>query len=292
MNVHAQELHETVLFEYDKSYIPDSSMLHLVKLIHKNAIDRVLIEAHCDSIGSREYNRGLSLRRANEVKRLLTDNGVPSEQIKTCIGYGKERPIVGNETAENRQRNRRAHITFYLHEFPQSITKKNVPAFDYYDTLSVMKIVPETAPLQQTKLTSESKETIGGISISELKVGQNVILDNMYFWGGRHVLKKESYPTLKELHRLLVNYPTLEIEIEGHVCCTVDQPDGYDWDTDRNDLSVARAKAIYEFLVLNGIAKSRLSYKGYGGSRKINLDESNEALRSVNRRVEFKIIKL
>lgn len=276
----AQEYYQTVWFEYDKSDIPDSAMLKLVKFIHSKEIDRVLIEAHCDSIGSRDYNKALSMRRANEVKRLLTDNGVSETHIKTCLGYGKDRPITNNETPSQRQQNRRALITFYVNETKPK--QKEVS-----ETLSSMTMQ------SSSELSKEIKqEATSNLDINELKVGQTVALENVYFWGGRHVLKEESFPTLQELVYLLRQNPTLEIEIEGHVCCTIDQPDGYDWDTDRNDLSVARARAIYEYLVSRGISKRRLNYKGYGGSRKINLDESTEELRSVNRRVEFKVIKL
>jgi outer membrane protein OmpA-like peptidoglycan-associated protein len=276
----AQEYYQTVWFEYDKSDIPDSAMLKLVKFIHSKDIDRVLIEAHCDSIGSRDYNKALSMRRANEVKRLLTDNGVSETHIKTCLGYGKDRPITNNETPSQRQQNRRALITFYVNETKPK--QKEVS-----ETLSSMTMQ------SSSELSKEIKqEATSNLDINELKVGQTVALENVYFWGGRHVLKEESFPTLQELVYLLRQNPTLEIEIEGHVCCTIDQPDGYDWDTDRNDLSVARARAIYEYLVSRGISKRRLNYKGYGGSRKINLDESTEELRSVNRRVEFKVIKL
>jgi len=264
----AQELHYTVLFDFNRSEIPDTSLLQLVKLIHTHAVDRVLIEGHCDSVGSRAYNDVLSRQRAGEVKRLLTDNGILSSSVKTCIGYGKDRPINANETEAQRQLNRRADLTFYLHEPPPTDTIK-----------------PRKDSLTQT-------ERPGDFRIEQFEVGKNIVLENMYFWGGRHVLKPQSYPELQKLYRVLQRYPGLEIEIEGHVCCTTDQPDGYDWDTDRNDLSVARAKAIYEFLITYGIHPKRLSYKGYGGSRKINLDEQTEELRSVNRRVEIKVLKL
>lgn len=260
----AQELHYTVLFDFNKYEIPDTSLVRLVKLIHSNQIERVLIEGHCDSVGSKSYNYGLSKLRANEVKRLLTDNNVLSQNIKTCIGYGKDKPLTDNETEEERQLNRRAHITFYLKEETNT---------------SII-------------ITQKDTSVVPSFNIKELEVGKNVVLDNIYFWGGRHVIKPESYPELKQLYRLLIQYDRLEIEIEGHVCCTTYQPDGYDWDTESENLSLNRARAIYNFLIENGIDKNRLNYKGYGGSRKINQDESTEELRSVNRRVEFKVLKL
>ncbi|MCX6350607.1 MAG: hypothetical protein NTX03_01965, partial [Bacteroidetes bacterium] len=89
------------------------------------------------------------------------------------------------------------------------------------------------------------------------------------------------------------------------VCCQIS--DGLDWDTNTDDLSVQRAKAVYTILVAKGIAKNRLSYIGKGGtahladenmdgkeyanlsiSQKLDLKERNE---NINRRVEIKIIQ-
>ncbi len=258
-----QEIGYTVLFDFNKYDIPDTSLVRLVKLIHTNQIERILIEGHCDSVGSKAYNYLLSTQRANEVKRLFTDNNVLAQNIKTCIGYGKDKPMTDNETEEDRQINRRAHITIFLKDTITQLSTVDI------DTLSVSRF-----------------------DIKDMAVGKNIILNNIYFWGGRHVIKPESYPELKQLYRLLMKYDQLEIEIEGHVCCTTYQPDGYDWDTETENLSLNRARAIYNFLIENGINKSRLGYKGYGGTRKVNLDESTEELRSLNRRVELKVLKL
>jgi outer membrane protein OmpA-like peptidoglycan-associated protein len=60
---------------------------------------------------------------------------------------------------------------------------------------------------------------------------------------------------------------------------------------DRTELSTQRAKAIYNFLVVNGISKSRLSYKGFGSTQPIfPLPEKDETQRAANRRVEILII--
>jgi Outer membrane protein and related peptidoglycan-associated (lipo)proteins len=60
----AQQHTITVLFDFNKDEIPDSSMLQLVKFIHTHSVENVYIEAHCDSIGSISYNQVLSAKRA------------------------------------------------------------------------------------------------------------------------------------------------------------------------------------------------------------------------------------
>lgn len=270
----AQELHYTVLFDFDRYDIPDTALTQLVKLIHGKPVERILIEGHCDSVGSRAYNYTLSQRRAQEVARLFTDNGIEAEFIRTCIGYGKDRPLNENRTLADRQLNRRADITFYLGEIG-----------------GMAQNAANTGSGPSSSTPPEPPASSGEFRREQFEVGKNIVLRNLYFLGGRHVLKPESYPELGRLLRALQRYPGLEIEIEGHVCCTTHQPDGYDWDTDRNDLSMARAKAVYNFLLENGIEAKRLAFMGYGGSRKINEDESTEDLRAVNRRVEIKVLK-
>jgi OOP family OmpA-OmpF porin len=72
---------------------------------------KVLIAGHTDSIGSDAYNFALSQRRAQSVKDKLLAKGVPNDRLFTK-GYGEERPIATNQTAEGRAANRRVEIIF------------------------------------------------------------------------------------------------------------------------------------------------------------------------------------
>jgi OOP family OmpA-OmpF porin len=77
-----------------------------------------VIGGHTDSIGSAEYNQSLSQRRVNEVARLLSDDyGIDASRL-SAIGYGETQPVVANDTAENRAKNRRvdASITVEVEE--------------------------------------------------------------------------------------------------------------------------------------------------------------------------------
>jgi outer membrane protein OmpA-like peptidoglycan-associated protein len=93
----------------------------------------------------------------------------------------------------------------------------------------------------------------------------------------------------KVLLTTLESYPNLEIEIQGHICCTNDGKDGYDNSTGTPNLSVNRAKAVFDYLVERGIDAQRLTYKGFGSSNKL-VREFTEEDRITNRRVEIKIL--
>ena len=67
------------------------------------------IEGHTDSVGTDEFNRQLSERRADSVRDFLAEQGVPASSI-TARGFGKSQPVATNDTAEGRQRNRRVEL--------------------------------------------------------------------------------------------------------------------------------------------------------------------------------------
>jgi outer membrane protein OmpA-like peptidoglycan-associated protein len=62
-------------------------------------------------------------------------------------------------------------------------------------------------------------------------------------------------------------------------------------DTNEKVLSLNRAKAIFEYLVSNGISAGRMTYKGFGSQNRLINPERSESDASINRRVEFKITK-
>ncbi|MCB4791898.1 MAG: OmpA family protein [Elusimicrobia bacterium] len=67
------------------------------------------VEGHTDSVGSDEYNQGLSEKRAQSSRDYLVSQGVKANDIMSR-GFGKNNPIESNDTAEGRQKNRRVEI--------------------------------------------------------------------------------------------------------------------------------------------------------------------------------------
>lgn len=78
-------------------------------LLQENQQRTVLVEGFTDSTGSAEYNQGLSERRAKAVRLVLVDMGIAQERV-AIRGYGEEMPVAPNDTAANRQLNRRVEI--------------------------------------------------------------------------------------------------------------------------------------------------------------------------------------
>ena len=108
------ELKQTVYFTTNKAVILSKSfaLLNEVALALRDfpAIE-VRIEGHTDSVGNDRYNRKLSQQRAESVRRYLIGQGVEPARM-TSEGFGEERPIEDNRTADGRAANRR--VEFYI----------------------------------------------------------------------------------------------------------------------------------------------------------------------------------
>ena len=101
-------------FESGKAQIPPQSFPVLDKVVQAVMAlpgSHVVIEGHTDSQGSEEINKNLSQDRARAVRDYLVhEAGVDPSRI-TAIGYGSERPVATNESADGRSLNRRIEIT-------------------------------------------------------------------------------------------------------------------------------------------------------------------------------------
>lgn len=101
-----------VLFGTDLSRLTADGMRSAQKLasvLQQNPQRNVLIEGFADSTGDAAYNQGLSERRASAVRTALLDLGVARERID-MRGYGESFPVAANDSASNRQLNRRVEI--------------------------------------------------------------------------------------------------------------------------------------------------------------------------------------
>jgi outer membrane protein OmpA-like peptidoglycan-associated protein len=78
-------------------------------LIRNPRIKRVEIQGHTDNTGTPESNKQLSERRADSVRLWLTQHGVTGDRL-VARGFGQEKPLVPNVTAQNRSRNRRVQF--------------------------------------------------------------------------------------------------------------------------------------------------------------------------------------
>jgi outer membrane protein OmpA-like peptidoglycan-associated protein len=102
-----------VLFNTNKAQLKSGGMHNVQKLadfLKQYPQHKVLIEGYTDSTGSESYNQNLSERRADNVRKALVDvMGIGGNRV-TTRGYGEDFPVASNDTAADRQLNRRVEI--------------------------------------------------------------------------------------------------------------------------------------------------------------------------------------
>ncbi|OPZ97567.1 MAG: Outer membrane porin F precursor [Bacteroidetes bacterium ADurb.Bin408] len=120
--------------------------------------------------------------------------------------------------------------------------------------------------------------------ISDVKLGDKIILKNIFYDFDKSTLRPESIKELENLLAFLNKRPTLRIEISGHT-------DNKGSARYNKKLSEDRAKSVVTYLVEHGIDPARLEAKGYGFDEPIATNDTDEG-RQLNRRTEFMVIGL
>jgi outer membrane protein OmpA-like peptidoglycan-associated protein len=116
-----------------------------------------------------------------------------------------------------------------------------------------------------------------------LKEGDVIKLDKVFFETNSSYLKQESYSQLDKLAGVLKASPDMKIRVLGHTDYTAS-------DTYNMWLSERRAKHVADYLIAKGVAADRISSAGYGKRAPI-ADNTTEEGRALNRRVEIDVIK-
>ncbi|OUJ72457.1 OmpA family protein [Hymenobacter crusticola] len=114
-------------------------------------------------------------------------------------------------------------------------------------------------------------------------VGSRLELPTLIFAQGKYALLPDSYAELNRLARTLTDNPTVNIRLEGHT-------DNQGNPALNQKLSEDRVAEVRRYLITRGIAESRISVIGYGGTKPRTSNEKEET-RRLNRRVEFTITK-
>jgi len=234
---------------YQLSDESKQSINNFLSDLGKEKITGITLYGYTDDRGSLESNMILSRKRAKSVKDYLLSIGISDTLFKIVKGKGEV--IIRNfdevETDIIRGLNRKV-------------------------TLDVNTIIPKPK-VNETLIENKIVEPIN--------IGDRYILENLHFQEGYAWIMKKSFPHLQKLAKILLTHPELYIEIQGHVCCTRFGRDAIDRKTKKQNLSTARAKAVYMYLRRKGIAKERMRYKGM--RHKVPLNKGAE----YDRRVEI-----
>lgn len=127
------------------------------------------------------------------------------------------------------------------------------------------------------------KEIHKDLYLVPIEVGQVIRLNNVFFDFDKWDLRPESFIELNRVVKLLSENPAIEIEMSAHT-------DSRGSDDYNFKLSDERAKSVTEYIISKGIDRSRITAHGYGETKPVATNETDEG-RQLNRRVEFTILK-
>lgn len=144
-------------------------------------------------------------------------------------------------------------------------------AFNCQDTGTVVFTAPEV-------IDDEFEE-----GLQSIEEGSSIVLKNIFFEFNKTALLPESYTELEKVSTFIRENNITLIEIGGHT-------DSEGSESYNQKLSEGRAKSVVDYLKLNGIAAERMRSVGYGESKPIDTNRTEEG-RAVNRRVEFTLVK-
>lgn len=231
-----EELKHEVFFETDAFEVLEtehSRLLSFLSKIETLDIEKISIYGFTDDRGSASYNLTLSQNRANSIKTIFSNNEFDESIITNVDGKGKILLKLINEEDVSKIRglNRKVEI----------LVKPVYP--------------PKPTVITKTKTASETLE-------GEIKVGDNIVLDNILFKTSYSYLMPESTKTLEEISKVLLKRKDIYFIIQGHVCCTQNSRDAIDRKTKKRNLSLARAKYIYDYLVKKGVDSKRMKFMG------------------------------
>lgn len=247
-----------VYFETGLFNVPEIEKNRLVLFIQSLKdieIERIAIYGFCDDRGTDSYNLTLSQNRADVIKKIFSGFGVDDNLISNVDGKGEVllRVVSSDNINIIRGLNRKVEINVvYKKDLKEPIKKEKKPPF--------------------------LKEG--------LKVGDKITLDNILFKTGYSYVVKESLPVLEKIAEALLERDDIHFTIQGHVCCTRNERDAVDKGTGKRNLSLARAKYIYDYMINKGIKRTRMRYVGLKNKYPLGKETKYD------RRVEIKITSI
>ena len=254
-----EEYKHVVYFDTDKYVVPSTEknrILLFIQQLEGVDIDKIEIFGFCDDRGTDNYNQILSQQRAEAIKSIFSNNNIEESLITNVDGKGEILLNIVHEDDLNEIRglNRKVEVIV------KPVAKIEEP-----------KEVVETKPVKKDDRLIKD----------DVKVGDKILLENLLFKTNYSYLESKSKKVIEKIAKELVERDDVYFIIQGHVCCTENSRDAIDRKTRKRNLSVSRAKHVYDYLARKGVSKSRMKYVGL--RRKFPLGKGDK----FDRRVEI-----
>ncbi|MCB9196759.1 MAG: OmpA family protein [Flavobacteriales bacterium] len=257
INVNAQvkQAEKNIFFESNVYELSKEQQAEIIDFLDKPNIQNIQLFGFADTIGNLAANQKISEQRVSAVKDLI------------LAWYGNVMIITKANGEKHHQEQQLANqrrveiVVTYELDPPIKKDEKITPPLIIEDSIVII-------PAQDISQREDFYETFA--------TSDRIVIENLLFEPGTTDFLHDKTPNeLFYLADLLRENPTMEIHIEGHVCCIDDKK-----------LSKNRAQKVYSFLKDHGIKGNRMTYAGYSNSQP-RVEELTPEDEKLNRRVEI-----
>lgn len=240
---------------------------------------------------STQNSDGYGDLKAHDITIAVKKDSIQNEGFKELVKYVEEvqKPIYFTGTIKNKMTEKplSVSITMSVDGIINNYQTENDGTFEI-ELLSNLKKVSLNIKAQGYMGFSEEL-SFNGIDLNKeyyldpLEIGTTIRLNKVYFERGTAELLNESFDEIDLVAEMMTENPSIRIELSGH--------------TDNNGnsklnlkLSQERVEKVKKYLVEHGVDSKRIKGKGYGGTKPVSSNATEET-RKLNRRVEFTILK-
>lgn len=274
-------------FDFDQdAFNPKQNELFMTWLNKDENREILVINGYCDWYGTFDYNDTLAYKRIHTVHEQL------KTKVNSSIFFSENLKIKGFgervQTKKERRYNRRVDVFYTV--IPKKIVEKEMVYDDpVVYTGQVINKEPDVIEKKEIIQVPDADDLIDPVGLYQnpyamAKVGDKLVMNNLYFYDRSGIFVPESLPVMEELLEFMITHPKVKIEIQGHICCQLGE--------DPEDIALVRAISVHNYLVANDIDDSRLLYKSFGSTQPLHkIPERNEKERNENRRVEILILE-
>lgn len=218
------------------------------------------------SLGDIYYTQKVRSFNYLNISLINTKSGMPVQLATVTSAFRNNKEVISKTTSNN------GTVSIKIGTEPKR----------YYFVAHANGYISTEQPLDINQ-TMINRDTTLNIYMSPFEVGQTIRLNNIFFETGKATLLEESNIELEVLIEVLIENPNMQILVSGHTD-NVGKPKA------NQKLSEDRVKSVNNYLIAKGIAANRLRFKGFGSTKPLADNKTDEG-RTKNRRVEFKILK-
>lgn len=248
--------------QYDITPIETAKLNRFIASLPKDKIEDISIYGYCDDRGSDAYNNKLSQQRADAIKAIFSEQGISDTIIKNSDGKGEL-------------------LLTRLDDITNEVQRKLNRKVEIIVSIKQPRVISQEEEESEKELTTAVEEKRYKSFSDTITKGDRILLENILFKINYSYIKSSSYKSLRELAKFLKENDNIIFKIQGHVCCVGRGRDAIDLKTGKRNLSVSRAKFVYDYLSKNGVSKKRMRYEGFGSRYPLGGDTK------LDRRVEI-----